>query len=75
MGFDLNRHWVDPSPWAHPTLHGVKELIIQMYNNPVSGQPYTETAGQFLSCPFPCHFQHKPTHVSSEVCLPEFYWT
>ncbi|XP_039342514.1 cytosolic carboxypeptidase 6 isoform X11 [Mauremys reevesii] len=34
MGFDLNRHWVDPSPWAHPTLHGVKQLIIQMYNNP-----------------------------------------
>ncbi|XP_044884003.1 cytosolic carboxypeptidase 6 isoform X4 [Mauremys mutica] len=34
MGFDLNRHWVDPSPWAHPTLHGVKQLIVQMYNNP-----------------------------------------
>lgn len=37
MGFDLNRHWANPSPWAHPTLHGVKELIIDMYNNPVSG--------------------------------------
>ncbi|XP_074987961.1 BEN domain-containing protein 5 isoform X5 [Caretta caretta] len=36
MGFDLNRHWVDPSPWAHPTLHGVKQLIVQMYNNPTS---------------------------------------
>ncbi|XP_053101307.1 cytosolic carboxypeptidase 6 isoform X2 [Hemicordylus capensis] len=36
MGFDLNRHWVDPSPWAHPTLHGVKQLIVQMYNNPSS---------------------------------------
>ncbi|NXV05718.1 CBPC6 carboxypeptidase, partial [Cettia cetti] len=34
MGFDLNRHWANPSPWAHPTLHGVKELIIDMYNNP-----------------------------------------
>ncbi|DAA31131.1 TPA: hypothetical protein BOS_3802 [Bos taurus] len=34
MGFDLNRHWLDPSPWAHPTLHGVKQLIIQMYNDP-----------------------------------------
>uniref|UniRef100_A0A8D0GWM9 AGBL carboxypeptidase 4 n=1 Tax=Sphenodon punctatus TaxID=8508 RepID=A0A8D0GWM9_SPHPU len=33
MGFDLNRHWVDPSPWAHPTLHGIKQLIVQMYNN------------------------------------------
>uniref|UniRef100_A0A8I3WSC2 BEN domain containing 5 n=1 Tax=Callithrix jacchus TaxID=9483 RepID=A0A8I3WSC2_CALJA len=36
MGFDLNRHWLDPSPWAHPTLHGVKQLIIQMYNDPSS---------------------------------------
>uniref|UniRef100_G1PUX1 Peptidase M14 domain-containing protein n=1 Tax=Myotis lucifugus TaxID=59463 RepID=G1PUX1_MYOLU len=34
MGFDLNRHWLDPSPWAHPTLYGVKQLIIQMYNDP-----------------------------------------
>uniref|UniRef100_A0A8C6QVX3 Peptidase M14 domain-containing protein n=1 Tax=Nannospalax galili TaxID=1026970 RepID=A0A8C6QVX3_NANGA len=34
MGFDLNRHWLDPSPWVHPTLHGVKQLIIQMYNDP-----------------------------------------
>nr|XP_045755054.2 cytosolic carboxypeptidase 6 [Mirounga angustirostris] len=34
MGFDLNRHWLDPSPWAHPTLHGVKQLIIRMYNDP-----------------------------------------
>ncbi|XP_069843382.1 cytosolic carboxypeptidase 6-like [Dipodomys merriami] len=34
MGFDLNRHWLDPSPWVHPTLHGVKQLIVQMYNDP-----------------------------------------
>nr|XP_008114550.1 PREDICTED: cytosolic carboxypeptidase 6 [Anolis carolinensis] len=34
MGYDLNRHWADPSPWAHPTLHGVKQLIVAMYNNP-----------------------------------------
>lgn len=39
MGFDLNRHWLDPSPWAHPTLHGVKQLIIKMYNDPVSRMP------------------------------------
>lgn len=38
MGFDLNRHWANPSPWAHPTLHGVKQLIVEMYNNPVSGE-------------------------------------
>uniref|UniRef100_A0A8C9F6I3 ATP/GTP binding protein like 4 n=1 Tax=Pavo cristatus TaxID=9049 RepID=A0A8C9F6I3_PAVCR len=39
MGFDLNRHWANPSPWAHPTLHGVKQLIVEMYNNPVMPDP------------------------------------
>ncbi|GAA6092679.1 cytosolic carboxypeptidase 6 [Tachysurus ichikawai] len=34
MGFDLNRHWQDPSQWAHPTLHAVKQLIIQMNQDP-----------------------------------------
>nr|XP_014341129.1 PREDICTED: cytosolic carboxypeptidase 6 [Latimeria chalumnae] len=34
MGFDLNRHWQDPSPWAHPTLYGIKQLIVGIYNNP-----------------------------------------
>lgn len=63
MGFDLNRHWVDPSPWAHPTLHGVKELIVQMYNNPVRKQPYPEIVEQSYyyssnsksHCSFPLH--------------------
>ncbi|CAM4717970.1 unnamed protein product [Leuciscus chuanchicus] len=36
MGFDLNRHWQDPSPWAHPTLHAVKQLIVQMNQDPSS---------------------------------------
>lgn len=36
MGFDLNRHWQDPSPWAQPTLHAVKQLIVQMNQDPVS---------------------------------------
>ena len=34
MGFNLNHHWLDPSPCAHPTLHGVKQLITQMYRAP-----------------------------------------
>ncbi|XP_075472408.1 uncharacterized protein LOC142503696 isoform X3 [Ascaphus truei] len=33
MGFDLNRHWQDPSPWAHPTLYGVKQLIVEMHKS------------------------------------------
>ncbi|XP_038616078.1 cytosolic carboxypeptidase-like protein 5 [Tachyglossus aculeatus] len=34
MGFDLNRHWLDPSPWAHPTLHYIKQLVVHMTKDP-----------------------------------------
>lgn len=44
MGFDLNRHWQDPSPWAHPTLHAVKQLIVQMNQDPVSMFSPTHTS-------------------------------
>ncbi|XP_043555159.1 cytosolic carboxypeptidase 6 [Chiloscyllium plagiosum] len=40
MGFDLNRHWQDPSAWAHPTLYGVKQLIVQMYDNPKASMEF-----------------------------------
>lgn len=29
MGFDLNRHWQEPSPWAHPTLYATKNLLLE----------------------------------------------
>lgn len=29
MGFDLNRHWQEPSPWAHPTLYATKNLLME----------------------------------------------
>ena len=35
MGFDLNRHWVDPTPWAHPTVHAVKEIVMEYDKNSV----------------------------------------
>lgn len=34
MGFDLNRHWQDPSPWAHPTLDATKQYLMQLNANP-----------------------------------------
>ncbi|KAJ7986604.1 hypothetical protein DPEC_G00341600, partial [Dallia pectoralis] len=37
MGFDLNRHWQEPSLWAHPTLHAVKQLIVQLSQDPKVG--------------------------------------
>lgn len=30
MGFDLNRHWSEPSPWAHPTLYATKNLLMEL---------------------------------------------
>lgn len=30
MGFDLNRHWHEPSPWAHPTLVATKNLVMEL---------------------------------------------
>ena len=35
MGFDLNRHWHDPSLWAHPTLHATKKLVMDYDQDPV----------------------------------------
>ena len=36
MGFDLNRHWQEPSPWAHPTLYATKNRLIELDTNEVS---------------------------------------
>ncbi|KAH9496584.1 Cytosolic carboxypeptidase 6 [Bulinus truncatus] len=33
MGFDLNRHWQEPSPWAHPTLYATKNLLMELDRN------------------------------------------
>lgn len=30
MGFDLNRHWQEPSPWAHPTLVACKKHLMDL---------------------------------------------
>lgn len=35
MGFDLNRHWQDPSPWAHPTLHATKQYLMNLHSSQV----------------------------------------
>ncbi|XP_077865112.1 cytosolic carboxypeptidase 6-like [Saccoglossus kowalevskii] len=36
MGFDLNRHWQEPSPWAHPTLHATKQMLVELDSDPKS---------------------------------------
>ena len=36
MGFDLNRHWSEPSPWAHPTLYATKNLLMELDRSDVS---------------------------------------
>lgn len=34
MGFDLNRHWHSPSPWAQPSLHATKKLLMEYDKDP-----------------------------------------
>ena len=35
MGFDLNRVWQDPSPWAHPELFAAKSQVLNDAKDPV----------------------------------------
>ena len=35
MGFDLNRVWQDPSPWAHPELYAAKSQVLEFNKDPV----------------------------------------
>lgn len=35
MGFDLNRVWQDPSPWAHPELFAAKSQVLGYDKDPV----------------------------------------
>ncbi len=35
MGFDLNRVWQDPSPWAHPELYAAKAQVLESNKDPV----------------------------------------
>lgn len=65
MGFDLNRHWQDPSPWAHPTLHAVKQLIVQMNQDPVSEQAHSHTHTPIHLFPPYCAQHSFPTEMST----------
>ncbi|KAA0714224.1 Cytosolic carboxypeptidase 6 [Triplophysa tibetana] len=58
MGFDLNRHWQDPSPWAHPTLHAVKQLIVQMNQDPEEKRREKRVSG--LDRCVRCRFYEEP---------------
>ena len=33
MGFDLNRHWNEPTVWAHPSISAAKEVIMALNDN------------------------------------------
>ena len=36
MGYDLNRHWNQVSPWSHPTLNAVKNYLLDLDASKVS---------------------------------------
>ncbi|CAB3977681.1 Cytosolic carboxypeptidase 6 [Paramuricea clavata] len=33
MGFDLNRHWNEPTVWAHPSISAAKDVIMALDEN------------------------------------------
>ena len=33
MGFDLNRHWNEPTAWAHPSIFAAKDVIMALDEN------------------------------------------
>lgn len=34
LGFDLNRHWLDPTAWAQPEILSVKTLVAELHEDP-----------------------------------------
>lgn len=34
LGFDLNRHWLDPTAWAQPEILSVKTLVTELHEDP-----------------------------------------
>ncbi|KAL9657279.1 hypothetical protein ABK040_011499 [Willaertia magna] len=33
MGYDLNRQWINPDEWCHPTIHAVRKLLLELTNH------------------------------------------
>lgn len=42
MGYDLNRHWNQVSPWSHPTLHTIKNVLIDLDASKVKFSTFLE---------------------------------
>ena len=40
LGQDLNRHWTDPDPFAHPTVHAARKLVHDL--DAAAEMPWTE---------------------------------
>ena len=38
MGMDLNRHWNDPSSWAHPTIFATKSYVVDLDEDKVGAK-------------------------------------
>lgn len=65
MGFDLNRHWQEPSPWAHPTLYATKNLLMGMDANEVTYEYDPSPPPHFLNSTF---LAPPSMHILSYLC-------
>eukprot|EP00297_Palpitomonas_bilix_P006051 CAMPEP_0113883720 /NCGR_PEP_ID=MMETSP0780_2-20120614/9779_1 /TAXON_ID=652834 /ORGANISM="Palpitomonas bilix" /LENGTH=423 /DNA_ID=CAMNT_0000871101 /DNA_START=74 /DNA_END=1345 /DNA_ORIENTATION=+ /assembly_acc=CAM_ASM_000599 len=34
FGFDLNRHWLVATPWSHPPIYAVKNMLVELNEDP-----------------------------------------
>lgn len=81
MGFDLNRHWLEPYPWAHPTLYATKKLMMEadnsevsyvlsfLFNNYISGTDTITFLNLFLLCLLISEWTHE-----NLISVQEIYW-
>ena len=61
LGYDLNRCWLSPSAWSHPSIHYLKKLLLQM----------TVDSPTRLDFFLDMHAHAGSTHAFTYVSLPQ----
>ena len=78
MGFDLNRHWLEPSQWAHPTIYATKNYVLEFDQSKnceldffIDIHAHSTLMGAFLvGCGVlaDCFFSHKKSKDNNQCC-------
>lgn len=67
LGFDLNRSWDIISPWAHPTIHAVHDMLLAVDKNKVYNTLFKNISNMYyniltgisigLYCRYTCKYE------------------